>query len=331
MAKPRQPNQLEASWREKDLVNGKVSDTIVFILRTSGCQWAIRSGGCSMCGYRQASMESITEDDLNSQVDQMSSRFKGEPFVKIYTSGSFLDTNEVPLSIRARILSMFQSCERVLFESRPEYVTEEAVATLTKNVTIAFGLESSNDRILSRSVRKGFSPEDVRTAALIAKGAGLGVRSYLLLKPLYLSESMAIRDSLDSAVFADEFSDEISINPLNVQRGTDVELAWRHGDFRSPWVWSLVEVMREASGKVQARVMSSPSGGGSQRGVHNCGKCDSMLLESIERFSFSQDSKDLDVDCDCKLKWREYIKAEDIIGTSSNLDRGFSNLLIINE
>ena len=37
-------------WREKDLLDGKIVNAFVLILRTKGCYWAKKSG-CLMCGY----------------------------------------------------------------------------------------------------------------------------------------------------------------------------------------------------------------------------------------------------------------------------------------
>jgi hypothetical protein len=144
-----------------------------------------------------------------------------------------------------------------------------------------------------------------------------------------MTESIAIRDAVASARFADEFSDEISVNPLNVQRGTYVERLWKRGEFRPPWIWSLIDVFRQLHGTVGARLMSSPSGGGSQRGVHNCGECDRKALDAVERFSFTQDLADLSVSCPCEARWRAYMESESILGTPADLDRGFENELTL--
>ncbi len=328
MKEKRSPSQLETLWKEKDLVNGKISDTLVMIMRTSGCCWA-KTGGCTMCGYRQASISSITEDDLNRQIDQALSKYEGEPFVKIYTSGSFLDEKEIPISIRDRIFDEFSDCGRILVESRPEFVTNDVLSILPRSLTIALGLESSNPDILRTSINKGFTEQDSKRAGMAIKDAGLVVRTYLLLKPLFITESKAIEDSVNSARFADPFSDEISVNPINIQRGTYVERMWKRGEFRSPWIWSLIEVLKQLSGTVNARLMSSPSGGGSQRGVHNCGICDRAALDAIEKFSFTQDPKDLEVTCECKDLWKRYMEAEELLGTATDLDRGFDNDLMI--
>ncbi len=328
MKDKRSPRQLEALWKEDDISNGRKVRVMVMIMRTNGCCW-VRSGGCNMCGYREASMDSVTEKDLLEQLEQALRKYEGEPFVKIYTSGSFLDDNEVPPQVRRRIFEAFSGCERILFESRPEFVTPESLADMPMTATIALGLESSDPVVLETSVHKGFTPEDVRRAGELIKASGKSVRTYLLLKPPFMTEKMAIKDTVKSARFADPFSDEISVNPLNVQRATYVEHLWKKGEFRSPWIWSLIEVFRRLSGTVNARLMSSPSGGGTMRGVHNCGECDHKALNAVERFSYTQDVSDLDVDCGCRGRWEAYMESEAILGSPADLDHDFKNDLIL--
>jgi radical SAM enzyme (TIGR01210 family) len=310
------------------MAGGEKVRAMVMIMRTSGCCW-VRSGGCTMCGYREASLRDVSEEDLRKQLAQALSKYKGEPFVKIYTSGSFLDDNEVPPAVRAEIYSAFSGCARLLFESRPEFITEDSAGEIPGNATVALGLESSDPEVLAAAVHKGFTPDDIRRAGLLLKSRGIGVRTYLLLKTPFMTESMAIRDAVSSAMFADAFSDEISVNPLNVQHGTYVERLWKRGEFRPPWIWTLIEVFRQLSGSVHARLMSSPSGGGSQRGVHNCGSCDRAALDAVERFSFTQDPSDLEVSCQCIAKWKAYMESEDLLGSPADLDRSFENELTL--
>ncbi len=324
----RSPDELEALWKEKDMVDGQVSDAMVMIMRTNGCVWA-KTGGCTMCGYRAASLTDVTSDDLRGQLAQALAKYKGEPFVKIYTSGSFLDENEVPADVRDEIFDAFSGCKRILFESRPEFVTKDVMSTVPSSVTLALGLESSDPEIMSVSINKGFTPEQAKAAGVLTKDLGLSVRTYLLLKPLYVQERAAIDSTVRSVRYSDPFSDEISINPVNVQKGTYVERIWRRGDYRPPWIWSLIEVLKECAGTVNARLMSSPSGGGSQRGVHNCGVCDRAALDAVEKFSLTQDPKDLDVKCQCIDEWKRYMDSELMLGTAADLQRGFDGDLSI--
>ena len=57
-------------WSEKDILNKKVVDAFVIILRTRGCSWALKSG-CSMCGYFNDSVfEDVSDYDLITQFEE---------------------------------------------------------------------------------------------------------------------------------------------------------------------------------------------------------------------------------------------------------------------
>jgi len=302
------------------MADGREVDAMVLILRTSGCSWS-RRGGCSMCGYNSASDSEVNAGNLLAQLEAAMERYDGEPFVKIYTSGSFLDGREVPPEARDEILQSFSAARRLLVESRPEFVDADSLSPLPRGSTVAIGLESSDDEVLARSVRKGFSSADYLRAAEAIKAGGMRLRSYLLLKPPYLSETAAIEDAKASVAFASLHGDEVSLNPVNVQKGTVVERLWRRGDYRPPWLWSLLEVLRSAP-EGGARIMSSPSGGGTPRGVHNCGSCDAKILESVRDFSFSQDRGLLEAPgCGCRQEWRRYLRDESSLLTSVDVDR----------
>ena len=53
-----------------------------------------------------------------------------------------------------------------------------------------------------------------------------------------------------------ERSDEISVNPMNIQRGTIIDRLHRNNEYRPPWLWSLVEMIRRAHPTIH------PKGGG---------------------------------------------------------------------
>jgi radical SAM enzyme (TIGR01210 family) len=320
---PKDKDRPEAIWKEEDVVDGQKVRALVVILRTIGCWWS-RKKGCLMCGYNQAASESgIGEEQLLRQLEVAKSKFQGEEMVKIYTSGSFLDEREVPLGVRRRILEEFSTCKRILFESRPEFVTDESLSNLpSEKMEIALGLESSNDLILRKCINKGFTSSDYQRAAGLIKSKGMRVRTYLLLKPPYLTEHEALKDTITSIELASSLSDSISVNPVNVQRETLVESLFRRGDYRPPWLWTLVEVLREGRTRSGIRIFSSPSGAGTPRGAHNCGKCDSGIIAAIERFAFSQDLKDLEgLDCECKSRWRAQLELQDAMRTSVDIDR----------
>jgi len=315
-------SQPAAIWKEEDMLEGRKVRAMVAILRTVGCWWSAK-GGCLMCGYNAASEEGIGEAELRIQLQQVLQRYEGEEMVKLYTSGSFLDEKEIPASIRNEIIASLPDTRRILFESRPEFVTEEVLDTLpARRVQVALGLESANDEVLRKSIRKGFSVADYERSARSLHSKGIPVRTYLLLKPPYLTESQAIADTLRSIRFASPHSESISVNPLNVQAGTTVEGLWRRGDYRAPWLWSLIEVLVKGKQLTDVRVFSAPSGGGTPRGVHNCDKCDHKVLEAVKKFSFSQDVKEFEgLECGCRKEWESIVRLQDAMDTSVDIER----------
>src|SRR4030043_503891 len=120
--KTRDPSKPVRCWSEKDTLNNNVVDAFVMIFRTQGCSWALNSG-CSMCGYFNDSMWSkVSDDDLLKQFNTMMENYTDQKFIKIFTSGSFLDENEIKKSVRNTILeTLYNNAEKISVESRPEY------------------------------------------------------------------------------------------------------------------------------------------------------------------------------------------------------------------
>ena len=254
--RPSPTDEPAASWTGTDLVDGVQTKTITVIFKSAGCRWG-KAGGCTMCGYvYDCASEPPTLEDYKSQLAKALRKAEkfSEFMVKIFTSGSFLDEQEVPPEARDAILKTLQEDSRVikvLVETRPNFVTEEniqACLSILKNkpFELAFGLETSSDKIRKDSINKGFTFQDFVRAAQTAKTYGVTVKSYLMLKPLFLSEKQAMEDILRSIDDAAPYSDTISINLCNVQKGTLVEALWEKGQYRPPWLWSIIEILQKA-------------------------------------------------------------------------------------
>jgi radical SAM enzyme (TIGR01210 family) len=257
-----------------------------------------------MCGYNIDSRDGVTSEDIVRQFDHALRELGDVGMLKLYTSGSFLDESEVPMGARDLILgNCAERGIRLLLESRPEFVTNERMADMLRrheDIEVALGLESANDLILAHSINKGFLRKDYDSAASVLNGNGIPVRTYVLLKPPFLTEAEAIADSISTIEHASKVSETVSLNPVNVQKGTLVERLWKNWSYRPPWLWSVLEVLKAASGKPK-RLVCEPTGGGKERGAHNCGRCDDTILSSIKAFSESQDSSRLGwTDCSCR-------------------------------
>ncbi len=315
-ARKNDPKRPVSYWSEEDRALGKKVKAFVLILRTRGCSWAISSGGCTMCGYsNDVCPRGPKREEIIEQVKEASRSYSEEEYVKIFTSGSFLDENEIPKDLWSEILGRFEGAELISIESRPEYVTEDKIIELKgicgrigAELEISLGLESSNERILIKYVHKGFRVEDYVRAAKKIREEGVNVKTYVLLKPPFVTEAIALRDCINSSCFAANFSEKVSINPVVVQRNTIVEDLWKRGYYRPPWCFSLLEAMsRIKEERPDLELVSSPMKKGSKRGMRGCDKCLEKCLKAIKDFSLSQDPQKLkvNVNCECLSLWRE--------------------------
>ncbi|MCI4368187.1 MAG: archaeosine biosynthesis radical SAM protein RaSEA [Thermoplasmata archaeon] len=298
-------------WTEPEALGTERVRAFVLILRTRGCYWA-DAKGCSMCGYSKDTLgRSATPEELAEQLAHALARYQGEPYVKVYTSGSFLDDREVDPVSRGRIVGAFAGkARRFLFETLPEFITEANLLPLKEafpgELEVAQGLESTQPEVLARFVNKGSTPQEYLEAADRVRALGLQAKGYLLLKPPYLTENEAAHDVARSIELAASRFDTLSVNPVHIQNGTVVEWLFRRGRYRPPWLWSLVDVLREGARiRNSTRLVSFPTAGGLPRGPHNCGECDRAVLEAIEEASLSQEFGPLDaLDCACRATWR---------------------------
>lgn len=330
--KPKPLDKPAACWLSRDNVRGDVIDVLTIIFKTSGCYWGMR-GGCTMCGYvydRAASVPSA--DDLLKQLEfglERASK-KDRFMVKIFTSGSFLDLREIPSDVRTKILTRLSECDRVsyvLAETRPEFVTEtnasECARIMNKKpMEFAYGLETSSDLIRKNSINKGFSFETFKKACKIARKEGLYNKAYLLLKPPFLSEREAISDMIRSVDDVCDYVETVSINLCNVQNGTFVEKMWERREFRPPWLWSIVEILKHCKEKhPNLYIMSDPVGAGAKRGPRNCKQCSCDVADMIRDFSLTQNIKTLSrVTCDCKERWETVKQLDDFTFGSPIID-----------
>jgi radical SAM enzyme (TIGR01210 family) len=265
-------------------------------------------------------------ESIMTQINNAIGRYDKEKIVKIFTSGSFFDDREINPKAQLDILKKFENAELVIVESRPEFITEKKMAEFLhiKNLMIAIGLETANNEVLENSVNKGFRVEDYVKAAVILKKFKIPLKTYLLVKPLFLTEREAMEDAVRSAKFASQYSEIISFNPINIQNYTLVNLLWKRGKYRPPWLWTILEILKETHRL--GTVVSYPTAGGKRKGAHNCGECDLRVLKAIENFSMTQNPEYLEVeDCECRKEWEEL---KEWAGKKINfLGNGLKNML----
>jgi radical SAM enzyme (TIGR01210 family) len=318
-------------WSEKDILGDEIVDTFVIIFRTKGCSWAMKSG-CSMCGYFNDSYwTKISDEAILSQFENILERYSGEKFVKIFTSGSFLDDKEISPDLRTKILEkLYEKSEKISIESRPEYITQEKIDQLSKIFKsklfeVSIGLETGNDFIREYTINKNFNFDDYVRASKIVRKNSCKLKTYLIVKPPFLTEKESMEDCIYSIEKIKDLTDMVSINPINVQRYTLVEYLWQRKQYRPSWLYTIIEILKKSKkNSKNLRLKCDIAGGGSIRGAHNCRNCDKEFLDLISIFSIKNDlSLFNDVSCNCYDKWQDQIDFENL-GFGSLVDLGKS-------
>ncbi|MDD5778128.1 MAG: archaeosine biosynthesis radical SAM protein RaSEA [Candidatus Thermoplasmatota archaeon] len=312
-ATPRRAHARPRMWEERDVLDGEVVEAFVLILRTRGCFWA-RHSGCSMCGYFRDSHPDMGEAGLRGQLEEALDRYRGQPMVKIFTSGSFLDPREVPADLQQVILdSFFEKARQVSIETRPEFVSrlEEVGVPAARTLEVAMGLESANDRVLEHSIGKGFTYRRWREGAEGVVDAGHPLKVYVLVKPPFLTEAEAIQDALLSAEKVGDIAHTVSFNPVAIHGYTLVDYLWYRGLYRPPWLWSVVEVLRRAPQVFPGSVKCDVVAGGQRRGAHNCGSCDALFLDAIAAATLQgKTGVWVSLHCGCREEWLDALEME---------------------
>jgi len=315
-------------WSENDILNDKIVDTFVIIFRTRGCSWAHKSG-CSMCGYFNDSMwKEVSDNDLLKQFEKAMKSYSKQKFVKIFTSGSFLDEYEITRKVRKEILTrLAETTDKISVESRPEYVKDKTLKEIKsilklKKLEIGIGLETASDYIRKNCLNKGFTFKYYENAANKLKKYDIDIKTYVLVKPPFLTEKESIDDAIETVKKIKKITNSISFNPTNVQNNTVVNYLWKRKQYRPAWLFSIVEILKESK-KIanNIRLKCDIVGGGSRRGAHNCESCNRNFLNAISEFSLLQETNIFNgLDCECKEKWKDQLDIEDLgFGSLANM------------
>ncbi|WP_455645038.1 archaeosine biosynthesis radical SAM protein RaSEA [Methanosphaera sp.] len=330
-----------ASWANEDRLYDSVGYTIFIVLPTSGCEWATKSGGCTMCSYiADSPLCEIDDDDLieifdnewNKQLDKTDMESHENVAIKLFVSGSFLNNNEVDKKVQEHIFNEFNkygNIKEVIVESKPEFIDEDSLKRLgaiipNKIFEIGIGLETSNEDTRLNKINKGITNASFERAVKTINDIeeyDVRAKAYLLVKPILLSEKDAIKESIDSATYAKEVGvKRLAYCPSTVHGGTLMDYLWKRGSYNPPWIWSTVEIIKQVRNNVDLPMIMDTAGFGTRRGPFNCKKCNAKLKSLIIESNLKQEiPKELDeFACECKTKWEADLEFSEILNTTTN-------------
>ena len=312
-------------------LNNRPVKRIIIYLRSTGCEWVKKTGGCTMCGFYgvTAHGKKISEGEYISQFKNILNKIdlNDYPIVCIYNDGNILNENELPITALEKIFKMinqYKKVKKVVIESRIEYATEDRVRSIIKSIDgkkleIAFGFETSNQEIMKLCINKGFSLSNFNHFYPYLHQSGVSIRPLLLLKPPFLTEGESIVDVLSTVDYLFERGiNDIDLEVTTVQKNTVVHQLWMNNLYRPPWLWSIVDILLQCRSKYRDRLhfYISPWEYSIESidKVRNCGKCDKKLKECINLYNQNFDTAVFkDLECSCKDRWREAIQEKNVL------------------
>ncbi|WP_187355111.1 archaeosine biosynthesis radical SAM protein RaSEA ['Paenibacillus yunnanensis' Narsing Rao et al. 2020] len=304
--------------REENLDGHNVNRAVMYLL-TNGCEWALRSGnGCTVCGHlakQTRDDESLNENDILTQFKDEFYRidFSNFPILNLYNNGSFFNNREIPENARREILKLInqnQHIRMLVVESRPEYINSEVLEELKvlvpdKKVEVAVGLEMVDDYLRRVCINKGFNLKSYNEKAQLIQKFDLGLRTYVMLKPPFLTEREGVEMAIQTIKHAFATgSCTVSLEACTIQDYTLVQYLYDHGHFTPAWLWSLVEVAKQTAhlGKLVIGLFQffpSPT-----QVPYNCDECSQFVLDKIREYNRTLDISVLNnLTCDCKAEW----------------------------
>ena len=311
-------------------VNGVPGHRLMVVLAAPGCHWASRSGGCTNCscptffGVDEPVDQASYERQLHGALATMPADHDGPVQLDLYVSGSFFCVEEVDPGAQEALLrrgAAAPGVRRIVVETRPEHVDEVAIERARRAVgdvplEVAIGLETADDAIRLERIRKGFTWAHFERAVRILVAGGLVPSVHLLLKPIHTGEGEAVADTVASiervAALAAQVDQiiHISLQPCFVAPDTPLERAFEQGQYRPPWLWSVIEVIRRSAALAPLHVGLSDEGMGVARSAHNCPECTGSVLAALADFNRSGEPAGLDATgCSCRDEWQRAMGA----------------------
>ncbi|APB72241.2 TIGR01210 family radical SAM protein [Paenibacillus polymyxa] len=309
----------ETDIREENF-QGKNYQRAVMYLMSNGCEWALKNGnGCTMCGHLAKQTRKDGPLSAHYYLEQFSEEFKRidfnkYPLLNLYNNGSILNDNEVPAEALWEIIRMVgekPEIKMLVIETRPEFVTKENMAEIKrllpdKHVEVAMGLEMIDDFLRYVCINKGFSLKQFDKAARLVTQE-LNLRSYVLLKPPFITEQEAIEHAVQTIEHAFELgTTTVSLESCTVQDYTLVQYLSDQGAYKPAWLWSIVEVVKRTAhlGKIIVGLFQfypSPVGV-----PYNCPHCSDRVMEALKEYNHTLDPSVLEhLDCSCKAEWEK--------------------------
>jgi radical SAM enzyme (TIGR01210 family) len=296
----------------------------LLMLPGSGCAYRKASGGCTMCGFGQATDKYTKGYLYPSIVFRSLFRWaerhvgaKSPTELAVFNGGSFWNDKEIPVSFQDylyRRVAKNKTLEMLFIENRCDFISPQKISQAQfglngKKLMVGLGLESQDDFVRNNLIRKGLSKTMFEQKVRLLKDSGAQVLAYVFLKPLGLSEKEAYHEALKTIVYALEVGvDEIDLSCAFVQENTTLALAYKKGEFTPPWLWTIIEIIKQIIDNNWPVSIGGFSDEPPPVAIPtNCPECSQEIYEIIDKFRKTRKLSEIS-DCSCRQIWADVFK-----------------------
>jgi archaeosine synthase beta-subunit len=234
--------------------SGKIEDTAIIFLTNRECSYH-----CLMCDlWKNTTDVSVPVGSIPQQIELALSQMAPAKHLKLYNSGSFFDERAISSVDYEKIAELVSGFETIIVESHPRLVNEKCLRLrdmLKPELQVAMGLETVHPEIL-RKLNKRMTLEDFENTVKFLSRHNIRSRSFILLKPPFMSEAEGVHWAERSLDFAFKIGVECcTIIPVRGGNGA-MDLLYESGDFAPPDIHSLETVLEYGISLKEGRVFA---------------------------------------------------------------------------
>ena len=306
--------------------NNKTAKRLIIRLRSSGCSWVKKTGGCTMCGFYLATGhgKKVTSSQYKKQFNHILEEVNLNDYkiIGIYNDGNFLNEGEITINTIkdfCKILNSYDNIKLVNFESRAEYLAIDRVKKIKnflkdKELQISVGFESINPEVVQLCINKGLYTLNFGKIFRDLQKIGVRVNPLLLFKPPFLTEKESINDvlnTIDYLVSNGIHSADLEI--ATVMKYTLLHELWKRKLYHTAMLWSVRELILQYKkihgNKFNLYISPWSYSVNTLDGPRNCGKCDKKIIDAINEYNKNYNPDSLkDINCSCIDIWKEKMK-----------------------
>lgn len=277
---------------------GKVEDVATIFLTNKECPFQ-----CLMCDLWQNTLtEPVVKGAIPAQIDFALSQLPPARHIKLYNSANFFDPMSIPVGDYECIASRLSGFDSVIVENHPKLATNrvlqfrDQLAAFGVELEVAMGLETIHPEVLPR-LNKQMTLEDFDGAVRFLTGEGIRVRSFVLLRPPFLSDQEGVEWAVESVRHAFGVGGSVcSLVPVRAGNGI-MEQIQREGWYDPPSLAAMEQALDQCLEIAESGQRLFVDLWDAEK-FASCEECASARIERLRRMNNTQQAEPM-IECGC--------------------------------